>query len=76
MSSCAAINSHSLGEFPHAVVRIECERCDRAGSYHKDGLVARLTADIALAQSERRQDFSRPCGARYTDLAASAADRG
>ena len=55
------IGSRSLGEFPHAVVRIDCERCGRAGSYRKGGLVARLGADIALpdllvalAQCERR----------------------
>jgi hypothetical protein len=65
--------SHSLGEFPHAVVRIECPRCHR----RRDGLLARFEADIALpdlllalAQCERRQDFSRPCGARFTDLSA------
>jgi hypothetical protein len=36
------IGSHSLGEFPLAVVRIECERCGRAGSCRRDGLMARL----------------------------------
>jgi hypothetical protein len=40
--------SRSLGEFPLDVVRIECERCGRAGSYRRDGLMARLGADIAL----------------------------
>jgi hypothetical protein len=31
------------------VVRIECPRCDRAGSYRKEGLLARFGADdIAL----------------------------
>jgi hypothetical protein len=61
------------------VVRIECQRCDRAGSYRLDGLLARFGADIALpdlllalAQCERRADFSRPCGARYADLVGSA----
>jgi hypothetical protein len=34
--------SHSLGEFPRDVVRIECEHCGRAGSYHRDGLMARF----------------------------------
>jgi hypothetical protein len=58
------------------VVRIECQRCARAGSYRRDGLVERFGEDIAppdllmaLAQCERRRDFSRPCGARFTDLA-------
>ena len=63
------IGSPLLGEFPHAVVRVDCERCGRAGSYRKEGLVARFGADIALpdvlmalASCERRKDFSRPCG--------------
>jgi hypothetical protein len=71
--------SHSLGEFPLNVVRIDCERCDRAGSYSRDGLVTRFVADIALpdllvafAACERRADFSRTCGARYTNLAVTS----
>jgi L-alanine-DL-glutamate epimerase-like enolase superfamily enzyme len=55
------IGSRSLGEFPLDVVRIECERCGRAGSYRRDGLMARFGVDIALpdllmelAQCERR----------------------
>jgi hypothetical protein len=40
--------AHSLGEFSLDVVRIECPRCGRAGSYRLDGLVARFGADIAL----------------------------
>ena len=70
------IGSHSLGEFPLPVVRIDCPRCDRAGSYSRDGLLARFGADaalpdvlMALAACERRKDFSKPCGARFTDLA-------
>ena len=73
------IGSRSLGEFPHDVVRIECERCSRAGSYALAGLLARFGADIALpdllmelAACERRKDFSAPCGVRFTDLAAKA----
>jgi len=61
--------SRSLGEFPLDVVRIDCQRCGRAGSYRRDGLVARFGADIALpdllvalASCERRADFSKPCG--------------
>ena len=69
------IGSRSLGEFPLGIVRVECERCGRAGSYRRDGLMARFGPDIALpdllmelAQCERRRDFPKPCGARYTDL--------
>jgi hypothetical protein len=49
---------------------------ERAGCYRRDGLLARFGADIALpdllvalAKCERLADFSRPCGARFTDLA-------
>jgi hypothetical protein len=73
------IGSLSLGEFPLDVARIECPRCGRAGRYAKAGLIARFGADaagpdvlMALAACERRHDFSAPCGARFTDLAASA----
>ena len=73
------IGSHSLGEFPLDVMRIECQRRGRAGSYRRDGLLARFGADIALpdllvplSSCERRADFSKPCGARYTDLAKAA----
>jgi hypothetical protein len=42
------IGSRMLGEFPHAVVRIECECCARAGTIAWTGLLARFGADIAL----------------------------
>ncbi len=48
MSTPRRIGSHSLGEFPLDVVRIDCERCGRAGSYRREGLKARFGADIAL----------------------------
>ncbi len=71
------IGSHSLAEYPEPDVRVDCERCGRAGSYRLDGLIARFGADaalpdvlVALAACERPADFSRPCGARFTDLAA------
>jgi len=71
------IGSHSLSEFPLDVVRIDCERYGRTGSYRRDGLVARFGVDIArpdllvaLAQCEHRADFSKPRGARFTDLAS------
>jgi hypothetical protein len=81
------MGSRSLGEFPLDVVRIECERCGRAGSYSLDGLIVRFGADIALpdllvalSACERRADFSKPCGAlhglgRCRSLAVQAARR-
>jgi hypothetical protein len=59
-----------------AGLRIECQRCGRTGSYRLDGRMARFGPDaalpdvlLALASCERRQEFSKPCGARFTDLA-------
>jgi len=67
------VGSRSLGEFPLDVVRIECWRCGRTGSYRLDGLMARFGPDavlpdvlMALATCERQRDFSQPCGARFT----------
>jgi hypothetical protein len=47
------IGSHSLGEFPLDVVRIECPRCGRAGSYRLDGLMARFGPDAAVSTLPR-----------------------
>jgi hypothetical protein len=76
------IGSRSLGEFPHAVVRIDRERCGRAGRYALAGLLARFGEEAAgpdvlmeLAACERRRDFSRPCGARFADLTNSEGAR-
>ncbi len=68
--------SLALADYPGDVVCITCERCGRSGRYRLGGLVERFGADAALpdvllelAACERRADFSRPCGARFTDLA-------
>jgi hypothetical protein len=37
------IGSHSLAEFPSSVVRIDCERCGRAGSYRLDSFTSRTS---------------------------------
>ena len=56
-------------------VLVAVQRCGRSGSYRRDGLMARFGGNIppdllvALSSCERRADFSKPCGARYTDLA-------
>jgi hypothetical protein len=42
------IGSHLLREYPSPTVRIDCERCGRAGSYRHEGLVARFGAYSAL----------------------------
>ncbi len=68
--------SLALVDYPGAVVHIACERSGRSGRYSRDRLIERFSADIALpdllvalASCERRADFSRPCGTRFTDLA-------
>jgi hypothetical protein len=45
------VGSHSLGEFPFDPVRIECERCGRAGSYRLAGLIERFGADARPGRS-------------------------
>ncbi len=72
------VGSHTLADYPAPTVRIDCERCGCAGRYRLAGLVERGGADAALpdmlmelASCERREDYSRPCGARFTDLVAS-----
>jgi hypothetical protein len=65
-SNCDAYRLTFAWRVPPDVVRIEWEHCGRAGSYRRDGLVARFGADIALpdrllalAQCERRRDMRR-----------------
>jgi hypothetical protein len=50
------VGSRSLGEFPLDVVRI-------------GAAIALPDLLVALSSRERRADFSKPCGARYADLA-------
>jgi len=40
--------SLALADYPGDVVHISCERCGRAGSYRRDGLIQRFGADAAL----------------------------
>ena len=72
----ARIGSQSLGEFPLEVVPTDCERYGRAESYGRDGLAGSVRRGhrpallMTLATCELQRDFSRACGARFTDLAA------
>jgi hypothetical protein len=43
----------SLGEFPLDVVRVDCPRCDRAGSYGRDSLMVRFGGGHRPARSAR-----------------------
>jgi hypothetical protein len=64
------IGSHSLAEFPLPVVRIDCERCGRAGSYRLDGLVARFGArrDGDSSESYFQQSVGRTLARQPTPL--------
>jgi hypothetical protein len=55
----SAISRHS---HPACVSQLRVRRAD----------IALPDLHMALAQCERRRDFSKPCGARFTDLAARA----
>jgi hypothetical protein len=58
--------------------RIACARCGRAGAYRPETLAARFgdmalpDVLIALTVCERRGDYSRPCGAGYTEPLGAA----
>lgn len=56
------INSHSLWRVPLDVVRVECQRCGRTGSYRLDGLMAPLCGSIWTARSGRPQEGRPPHG--------------
>ena len=72
-----------LSEYPFDHVRLACEKCDRAGSYRKIGLLDRY-GDIRLpdlrleiAADCPRNNGIQPagleqCGVIYPDLLASA----
>jgi hypothetical protein len=73
------IGSHSLGEFRRTSSALNASAVAAPGATASKGLMARFGPDIALpdllmelAQCERRKDFSKPCGARFTGLAGSA----
>ena len=68
-----SMSASSLSRPSSCLLRIS-RGCARAGRYRLDGLMQRFGADaalpdvlMALASCDRRSDFSRPCGARFTD---------
>jgi hypothetical protein len=71
--------SLSLAEYPGAMVRLSCSKCDRSGQYRKASLIEKYGADISLPELLHRiaADCPKmdalgndPCGAHYRDLAA------
>ncbi len=67
-----------LRDYPRDVVRIDCQRCERAGRYRLASLVARFGPGAAMPDvlavlardCPRRgaERFSDPCGAGFPDL--------
>ena len=60
-----------------SILRIVCERCNRAGQYRIDKLIERYGPDITLpdlwhelAQCPRRGNMSDPCQVSYVDRLA------
>jgi len=71
-----AYTAQSLGEYPHALVRMACAKCGRRGQLSRDRLIAEHGADIVLpdllpriAACPRAGRMHDPCGAIYADLA-------
>jgi hypothetical protein len=67
--------SLSLHDHPGVFVRLTCDRCGRAGRYHKHNLIEQLGAEIALpdlrheiAKCERRGQMHDGCGVHYVGL--------
>ena len=66
-----------LAEYPAALVRLKCWKCDRSGQYRKAALIEKFGTDIPLpdllhkiAADCPRMDAlgNDPCGAHYQDL--------
>ena len=70
--------SLSLAEYPAAMVRLKCWKCERSGQYRKVALIEKYGADVPLPDllhmigaSCPKMDAlgNDPCGAHYRDLA-------
>ena len=70
--------SLSLAEYPAAMVRLKCWKCDRSGQYRKAALIEKYGANVSLPDllhmigaSCPKMDAlgNDPCGAHYRDLA-------
>ena len=63
----------TLGEYPLPMVRISCAKCDnRAGQYHKAGLVERYGPDMAMPDLRhelcpKRERMHDPCQVVFPD---------
>ena len=70
--------SLSLAEYPTDMVRLKCNKCNRAGQYRKATLIEKYWRDIPLPDLLHmigtdcpKMDAlgNDPCGAHYRDLA-------
>lgn len=66
----------TLAQWPHELVRVRCDKCQRAGQYRRDRLVALHGGDLTMpdlrrkiADCERSESMADPCGIYYPDLA-------
>jgi hypothetical protein len=64
----------SLAEYPHDLVRLACERCGRAGQYHRARLIEQYGGEIAMpdlrhaiARCPRVGEMGDPCGVRFVE---------
>ena len=69
--------SFSLAEYPAAMVRLKCWKCERSGQYRKVALIEKYGADVPLPDLLHRIGATcpkmdalgnDPCGAHYRDL--------
>lgn len=67
--------SLTLAEHPTDLVRIACDKCGRAGQYHKATLIERYGADVRLpdlrveiAQCEQHGKMHDACAVHYIGL--------
>ena len=69
----------TLADYPTAMVRLACDRCDRRGKYRKDRLIAEHSADVRLPDLRHLLATgcplvghrATPCGVYYVDLVAA-----
>ena len=71
-------SARSLGDYPHAMVRLACRKCGRRGQLSRDRLIAEHGRDIVLpdllriiASCPRYGKIYDPCGVVYADLATT-----
>jgi hypothetical protein len=69
------VGSYTLGQFPHEMVELACEKCGRRGRLLKSKLIEAYGPKMALpdlrtliARCDRAGCMSDPCGAYFVAL--------